>query len=545
MNDNNEKNEASGCEMVAAPAALDNLNVGRRGVLRSGMGVTAFSLLGASTALLSACGGGGDDGGAATPPAPAPAPPVTAPPPAAPPPAPETPPAETPVTAPTLTGRAVLPADSFVAGPTSGQYVSGGDYTRATTTYGYTFPFVDKQPMQGFSALVPGPFPGMFYAMQDNGFGGRNASPDALLHIYAVRFDFDKGAVVPAHFQTGAVLASFTPDSYVRLNDPNRKLGYATVADMTTYPGASVSPSNQSLPVDPRIIAGRLLTGYDVDPESLQIDAQGNFWIGDEFGPFLLHFDKQGRLLSREVQVPNLRKLGGNPVVQTSNNPYLQYTPALANLGGSGGLESMAINASRTKLYGMFEKEVSGDDARNRVINVYDLATQKFELTPFIYRVNTGQRINGDGNLETEIYTPNDMVAINDTEFLVMEKDSGAGDARTGKFAASGTSRNAARFKRVFKIDLTKVDSAGYLIKEEVVDLMALSDPKKLGGDATIDGVFTFPMECVEVVTIVDAHTLMFVNDNNYPGGSPSRATNKPDDNEFIRVRLPKPLALP
>jgi len=48
----------------------------------------------------------------------------------------------------------------------------------------------------------------------------------------------------------------------------------------------------------------------------------------------------------------------------------------------------------------------------------------------------------------------------------------------------------------------------------------------------------------VEVVTIVDAHTLMFVNDNNYPGGSPSRVTNKPDDNEFIRVRLPKPLAL-
>ena len=545
MNDNNDKNDASNRALAAAPAPLDNLNlnVGRRGVLRSGMGVTAFSLLGAGTALLSACGGGGDDGVSAAPPAPAPTPPVAAPPPAAP--APETPPVEAPVTAPTLTGRAVLPANSFVAGPTSGQYVSGGDYDRATKTYGYTLPFVDKQPMQGFSALVPGPFPGMFYAMQDNGFGGRNASPDALLHIYAVRFDFDKGTVVPAHFQTGAVLASFTPESYVLLSDPNRKLGYATVADMTTYPGASVSPSNQSLPVDPAIVSGRLLTGYDIDPESLQIDAQGNFWIGDEFGPFLLHFDKLGHLLSREVQVPNLRKLGSNPVVQTSNNPYIQYNTGLANLGGSGGLESMAINASRTKLYGMFEKEVSGDDSRNRVINVYDLATQKFDLAPFIYRVNTGQRINGDGNLETENYTPNDMVAINDTEFMVMEKDSGAGDVRTGKFAASGTSRNAARFKRVFKIDLTKVDSAGYLIKEEVVDLMALRDPKKLGGDATIDGVFTFPMECVEVVTIVDAYTLMFVNDNNFPGGSPSRTTNKPDDNEFIRVRLPKPLALP
>lgn len=158
--------------------------------------------------------------------------------------------------------------------------------------------------------------------------------------------------------------------------------------------------------------------------------------------------------------------------------------------------------------------------------------------------MSTGQRLNGDGNLETEVYSVNDMAAINDTEFLVVEKDSGAGDVRTGKFAASGTSRNAARFKRIFKIDITQVDTDGFLKKEEVVDLMNLLDPKRLGGDATIDGVFTFPMECVEVITIVDAQTLMLVNDNNYPGGSPSRVPTKVDASEFIRIRLPKPLAV-
>ena len=83
------------------------------------------------------------------------------------------------------------------------------------------------------------------------------------------------------------------------------------------------------------------------------MDAQGNFWIGDEFGPFLLKFDRQGRLLSREVQLPNLSAIGTNPLVQTSNNPY---NPAAPNLGGSGGLESLAIDTSRKRLYGMFEK---------------------------------------------------------------------------------------------------------------------------------------------------------------------------------------------
>ncbi len=530
--------------LAGAPVAGPQPDHARRGLLRSGAGVTAFSVLGASSALLAACGGGSDNAAPATPapaPSPAPAPNPPAPPPPAEPPAPAP---EPQVTAPTLTGRAVLPTDSFVAGPTSGQFISGGDFDRARNVYGYALPFVDKQPMQGFSAMVPSPLPDVFYVLQDNGFGGRGASPDALLHIYAMRFDWDKGTVVPAHFQTGAVLASFTSESYVLLSDPDRKLGYAAVADMSYYPGTSVSPSGQSIPVHPSIVAGRLLTGYDVDPESLQIDAQGNFWIGDEFGPFLLKFDKSGRLLAREIQVPNLRGLGANPVVQTSNNPYIQYNTGLANLGGSGGLEGMAINASRTKLYGMFEKEVSGDDVRNRVISVFDLATQKFDAQPFIYRVSTGQRINGDGNLETEIYSPNDMVAINDQEFLVMEKDSGAGDVRTGLFPASGTWRNAARFKRVFKIDLRKTDAGGILLKEEVVDLMQLLDPNGRGGKATIDGIFTVPMESLETVTIVDAYTLIVANDNNYPGGSPSRITTKPDDNEFIRIRLPKALAV-
>ena len=177
------------------------------------------------------------------------------------------------------------------------------------------------------------------------------------------------------------------------------------------------------------------------------------------------------------------------------------------------------------------------------MISVFNLASLNFE-TSYRYRVGIGQRINGNGDLETEIYSVNDMVAINDREFLVVEKDSGAGDVRTGKFAAANSGRNAARFKRVFRIHLDEVDADGFLVKEEVVDLMNLLDPDGFGGDATIAGVFAYPMECVEAVTIVDAQTLLLVNDNNYPGGSPSRDPQRPDANEFVMIRLPKPLAV-
>ena len=35
----------------------------------------------------------------------------------------------------------------------------------------------------------------------------------------------------------------------------------------------------------------RWLTGGDIDPESVQRDRSGDLWVGDEFGPWILHFD--------------------------------------------------------------------------------------------------------------------------------------------------------------------------------------------------------------------------------------------------------------
>jgi len=505
----------------AVAGALPDLQ--RRTLVR---GCTAVALLG-SSALLSACGGGDDE-----------TPPDSATP--APPPSPPQPPA---VTAPTLIGHAALPADSFVPGPTSGQFISGGDLDRARDTYHYTLPFTNQQPMQGFSAMIPGPVAGTFYVMQDNGFGGRKASPDALQHIYAIRPDWSTGKVLPVHFTTGAVLPAFTPESYIRLRDPQHRIGYPIVADMASYPGLSVSPAGQTIAVDPIITAGRLLTGYDIDPESVVRDRDGNFWVGDEFGPFIFQFNAQGELLSREVPMPNLPRIGSNAWIQSPNNPYLLNGTG-ANLPNSGGLESMAINTSKTQLYAMYEAAINGDDSRRRVISVFDLRSQAFLPQFYGYRASVGQRINGNGDLETENFSVNDMVAINDKEFLVMEKDSGAGDVRTGLFPASGTWRNAARFKRIYRIHLDQVDANGFLLKQEVADLMHLRDPEGRGGKATIDGIYTHPMECVEVVTIVDATTLAVVNDNNYPGGSPARITSKPDDNEFILIRLPEALPL-
>jgi hypothetical protein len=79
-----------------------------------------------------------------------------------------------------LTGWALMPANTFASGPTSGQFTS--------TAFPATnpLPLVNKQPVQGFSAVLRGPSADSFRVMPDNGFGAITNSADALLRVYAV-----------------------------------------------------------------------------------------------------------------------------------------------------------------------------------------------------------------------------------------------------------------------------------------------------------------------------------------------------------------------
>lgn len=74
--------------------------------------------------------------------------------------------------------------------------------------------------------------------------------------------------------------------------------------------------------------------------------------------------------------------------------------------------------------------------------------------------------------------------------------------------------------------------------KTELVDLMDISDPHDLNGDNST--LFTFPFVTIEDVLILDAKTLLVINDNNYPGTG-GRDLNS-DNTEFIKLRLDHPL---
>jgi hypothetical protein len=400
---------------------------------------------------------------------------------------------------PAISGWAVMPAATFADGPTSGQFA-------APNPYGTNLPpYPGRQPVQGFSAVLRGPGHDTFRFLTDNGFGARSNSADALLRMYTVKVDFrtrrgGSGTVVPAHWRNGRPAVGFDAGTRITLNDANHQLSLPIQAELTNYYADPALPA-----VDPVIRDARLLTGADLDVESVRRDKHGNFWFGDEFGPYLVKTDEHGTVLRKAIPLPGVRAPEHVEVVNGT---------AAANLGSSGGFEGMAINASGTRLYTLLEKTVAGDAAGSLRINEFDLASEAYTGMTWRYQ------------LEPQGTAIGDMTAIDDERFIVIERNGGTGTSTTPPF------------KKLFLVDISGVPDGSTARKTEIADLMNLADPDDLNRDG--NRVYSMPFVTIEDVLVLDDHSLLVVNDNNFPYGG-GRATAS-DDTEFVRITLPRGL---
>ncbi|HMG45308.1 MAG TPA: esterase-like activity of phytase family protein [Acidimicrobiales bacterium] len=379
-----------------------------------------------------------------------------------------------------LVGRAVLPAETYRPGSAPSGYFTG-----TTTPIAAPYP---GQPVQGFSGVHRNR-DGSYLVMSDNGFGNKENSPDFELRVHRIRPDFATGRFTLL-------------DGGFGLSDPHGKVPWPIWRDGGCAAAATL-PAGYTCPTPDRV-----LTGWDFDVESMQLAPDGTYWFGEEFGPFLLHTDKQGRLLDAPVPTPGV-KSPSNPTLAPGETP---------NLANSKGYEGMAISPDGRTLYPLLEGAVAEDtaDGLGADLRIYEvsLGRRSTRFTGDFWRYRLEHPANAIG----------DFIAVNDHQFLVLERDNGSGPT--------------ARFKAVFLIDLRDRDHDGYADKDLLVNLMAVPDPQGIGGFGPF---FSFPFVTIEDVEIVDRSTIAVLNDNNFPG-SGGRSATAADENELILIRLDRAL---
>ncbi|MFN3348850.1 esterase-like activity of phytase family protein [Pseudorhodoplanes sp.] len=414
-----------------------------------------------------------------------------------------------------LAGHVVIPAESYIPAPAdapedlkiSGKFTTGKRVDAVGTVEGRSrgrptgvkLPF-NGQPLQGHSGIKRMP-DGTFWVVIDNGFGNKANSPDAMLFLNQYRLNWDAG--------TADRLAT------VFLHDPDKKVPFRIVHEGT---------------------AKRYLTGADFDLESFQIIGD-TFWIGEEFGPYLIRADKTGKIEAVfETMIDG--KVARSPDHTAVTSPGVPGGATSFNVRRTKGYEGMAVSPDGRFLYAMLEGPVwdtekkdwekTSDGKEYLRILEFDVAGEKWTGRHWKYVLEENGLAIGDFNM------------ITPTQALVIERDDGEGTA--DKACPAGTKaencfNQLAKFKRIYKIEMSDANADGPVRKIAHIDLMKIADPDKKARKPLNDGVLTFPFFTIENVDIVDADHIVVGNDNNLPF-STSRDPNKADDNEFVLLKV-------
>ncbi|MBB4005009.1 MAG: esterase-like activity of phytase family protein [Aurantimonas endophytica] len=421
-----------------------------------------------------------------------------------------------------LVGHAFVPAATFVDAPAdapedariSGKFTTGSRVDAVGTvpgdtgaqhgkrTTGLSVPF-EGQPLQGFSGFaMERAEDGSTYVLTDNGFGTKANSPDALLFFHRVTPDFE----------TGSVAVNET----VFLSDPDKKIPFRIAYEGTEQ---------------------RYLTGADFDPESIQL-VDGDIWIGEEFGPYLIRATTDGKVISVHSTMMDGAELKSvdHPTVSGLSKAGTDW-----RVPRSGGYEGMALQPGTDLLWAMLEKPLLGEDGapvgNHLQVLAFDPAKGEWTGEGFKLALAEGATAIGDFNF------------IDETRALVIERDNGEGDPslKCEGEAQPDCFPSPAMLKRIVLVDTASIDEDGFVRRIGHIDLMDIADPDgksriETAAKRDLEGVMTFPFFTIENVMAVSNTEIMVAMDNNLPFSS-GRTLDKAADNEFILLDVSEMLA--
>lgn len=146
-----------------------------------------------------------------------------------------------------------------------------------------------------------------------------------------------------------------------------------------------------------------------LDPEGLAVLTDGSFWISDEYGPHLVHYDADG------VEIARI-----NPFASDERNNVvidgkrILLPPEFTKRRTNRGMEALTITPDQTTLVGIMESSMENPDKSGRISSLVRIVTinlDSCQIAQYLYRLDKAQHVTSG------------IVALNSYEFYVIEHD--------------------------------------------------------------------------------------------------------------------------
>lgn len=285
----------------------------------------------------------------------------------------------------------------------------------------------------------------------------------------------------------------------INLKAPNGQLitGLPNPANQNPTGEVAYDANGNQLPYDPN----------GLDTEGLVAMPDGTFWVSDEYGPHIVHFSANGTQLERI-----------SPFQNGTNNREMPRV--FLRRRANRGMEGLAATPDGKWLVGGMQgpldnpptpsapRNKARDSRVNRLLffNIETGATKQY-----IYRTHViGNYIS-------------DLVAVSNTEFLVLERD--------GNFPLAGNPSSA--FKRVYRINISGASdvsdptnsATGILINGKTLEVAAFDNEPgfnaltPVSSSLAIDLIAAFPnfpFDKTEGITLIGTDLIAVSNDDDF-----------------------------
>ncbi len=250
------------------------------------------------------------------------------------------------------------------------------------------------------------------------------------------------------------------------------------------------------------------LDDYGLDGEGLVALSDGTFWVSDEYGPHIVHFDAEGK------------EIGRINAFADDTRSTLKLPQEFSKRRPNRGMEGLAVTPDEKTLVGIMQSTMRNPDKNVQKQDVTRIVTINLEsgkVAQYLYKQEKPQNSNSE------------IAALSNNKFIVIERD--------GAFLKE----KPKAMKCVYKIDLTtgtnledvatkettQDDKLGLLLNGKTIEqavqdggweALAAAGIKPVEKTLVVDmaKAVDYPHDKMEGLWVINNHTLGVLNDDDF-----------------------------